>query len=119
MSLLLKRNVGYRDNTRGSRIIRAFNINIPRKNDPLSPDDIFRRIFVIETFYILIKFNWNLFIRGSIDNNPALVQIMAWRLIGDKPLNTRRKEQFDFNNSLENMGEWGWARLFWNILITA
>ena len=24
--------------------------------------------------------------KGPIDNNPALVQIMAWRLTGDKPL---------------------------------
>ena len=33
------------------------------------------------------KFHWNLFpMQGPINHIPALVQIMAWRLRGDKPL---------------------------------
>ena len=32
--------------------------------------------------------------KGSIDNNPPLVQIMAWRRIGDKPLSEPLLTQF-------------------------
>ena len=49
-------------------------------------DDIFRRIFMNEKFYILIKISLKFVPRGPIDNYPALVQMMAWREIGDKPL---------------------------------
>ena len=39
-----------------------------------------------EKLYILIKI-WLKFVpMDSIDNKPALVQIMAWRQTGDKPL---------------------------------
>ena len=31
---------------------------------------------------------------GPIDNDPALVQIMAWRRIGDKPLSEPMQTQF-------------------------
>ena len=35
-------------------------------------------------------FDWNFtefgFPKGPIDNNPALVQVIAWHQIGDKPL---------------------------------
>ena len=34
----------------------------------------------------LIKFSLKYVCKGPIDNNPALVQIMAWRRSGDKPL---------------------------------
>ena len=33
-----------------------------------------------------LRFHWSLFLRVQINNNPALVQIMAWRRPGDKPL---------------------------------
>ena len=39
-----------------------------------------------EKFYILIKISLKFVPNGSIDNNPALVQIMAWCRIGTKPL---------------------------------
>ena len=32
-----------------------------------------------------LKFCWSFFPKGSIDNIPALVQIMAWGLVGAKP----------------------------------
>ena len=49
-------------------------------------DDIFRCIFVNENICILLKMSLKFVPRGPIDNNPVLVQIMAWRRIGDKPL---------------------------------
>ena len=49
-------------------------------------DDIFKCIFLNEKFYVLIKISLKFVPNGPIDNNPALVQVMAWRRIGDKPL---------------------------------
>ena len=50
------------------------------------PDDIFKCIFVNENVWISIKFSLNIDPDGPIDNIPALVQILAWRRLGDKPL---------------------------------
>ena len=49
-------------------------------------DDIFGRSFVNGKFCILIKNSLKLVPKVPIDNNPALVWMMAWRRIGDKPL---------------------------------
>ena len=49
-------------------------------------DDIFKCIFLNENVWILIKFSLKFVPRGSINNIPVLVQIMAWRRPGDKPL---------------------------------
>ena len=49
-------------------------------------DNIFRCIFVNEKFSILINILMKFVPKGLIDNNPALVQVMAWRWTGDKPL---------------------------------
>ena len=43
-------------------------------------------ILVNKKFGILIKIALKFVPKGLIDNNPALVQIMAWRRIGAKPL---------------------------------
>ena len=43
-------------------------------------------IFFNENCCILIKFSLKYVRKGPIDNNPALVQIMAWRRSDDKPL---------------------------------
>ena len=49
-------------------------------------DNIFRCIFVNEKFCILIKISLKFVSKGPIDDIPALVQIMAWYEIGNKPL---------------------------------
>ena len=49
------------------------------------PDDIFKCIFLNENVSISMKISLNFVPNDSI-NNPALVQIMAWRRSGDKPL---------------------------------
>ena len=58
----------------------------PRQNGPHFADDTFKRIFVNETFRISIKISLKFVPKGPINNIPALVQIMAWRRSGDKPL---------------------------------
>ena len=42
--------------------------------------------FMNETFYILIQISLKFVPKGPIENKPALVQVMAWRRTGDKPL---------------------------------
>ena len=49
-------------------------------------DDIFKRIFLNENVIISIKISLKFIPKGPINNIPALVQIMAWRQPGDKPL---------------------------------
>ena len=49
-------------------------------------NDIFKCIFVNENFIISIKFSLKFVLKGPINNIPALVQIVAWRRPGDKPL---------------------------------
>ena len=49
-------------------------------------DNMFRCIFVNEKFCILIESSLKFVPKGPIDDNPALVQIMGWCWIGDKPL---------------------------------
>ena len=48
--------------------------------------DTFKRIFLNENVRISIKISLKFIPKGPINNNPALVQIMAWRRPGDKPL---------------------------------
>ena len=50
------------------------------------PDDIFTRIFFNENVWISIKISLKFVPKGPINNIPSLVQIMAWRRPGDKPL---------------------------------
>ena len=58
----------------------------PRQNSRHFPDDIFKCIFLNENVWILIKISLKFVPNGSINNIPALVQIMVWRRPGDKPL---------------------------------
>ena len=57
----------------------------PRRNGHFA-DDTFKRIFFNENIWIPIKISLKFVPNGSINNIPALVQIMAWRRPGDKPL---------------------------------
>ena len=40
----------------------------------------------MKMFKLRLRFHWSLFQKGPMNNIPALVQIMAWRRPGDKPL---------------------------------
>ena len=57
-----------------------------RLNEQHFADDIFKRIFFNENVWILIKISLKFVPKGPINNIPALVQIMAWRRSGNKPL---------------------------------
>ena len=58
----------------------------PRQNVCHFSDDIFKSIFLNENVWISIKISLK-FVPGEPNNNfPSLVQIIAWRRPGDKPL---------------------------------
>ena len=58
----------------------------PGQNGRHFPDDIFKSIFLNEHVWISINISLKFVPRGPINNIPTLVQVMAWRRSGDKPL---------------------------------
>ena len=58
----------------------------PRQNGRHFADDTFKRIFINENVKFSINISMKFVPKGLINNIPALVQIMAWRRPGDKPL---------------------------------
>ena len=58
----------------------------PRQNGCHLPNDIFKWIFLNENVWISINISLRFVPRGPINNIPILVQVMAWRRPGDKPL---------------------------------
>ena len=57
-------------------------------------DDNFKCIFLNENDRILIQISSKFVSMSSVDNKPALVQIMVWRRIGEKPLPEPMMTQF-------------------------
>ena len=73
----------------GSSFIRCrlgINTLRPRQNGRHFADDIFKSIFLNENVWIRIKISMKFVPKGPINNIQVLVQIMAWRRPGDKPL---------------------------------
>ena len=58
----------------------------PRQNGCHFADDTFKPILLNENIRISIKISLKFVLKVPIDNIPSLVQIMAWRRPGDKPL---------------------------------
>ena len=57
-----------------------------RQNNRRFPVEIFKRLILNENLLIQIEISLKFVFEGVINNIPALVYIMAWRLTGDKPL---------------------------------
>ena len=70
----------YETNAKGVNTLR------PRQTGRRFADDSFKRIFLNENVLISIKISLKFIPNGSINNIPALIQIMAWCRQGDKPL---------------------------------
>ena len=58
----------------------------PRQNGRHFSDDIFKWIFLNENVWISLTISLKCVWKVWINNIPSLVQIMAWRRPGDKPL---------------------------------
>ena len=67
-------------------LIYCFNSLRPGLNRRPFADDIFKCIFLNENAWISLEISLKFVRKVQIDNIPALVQIMAWRRPGDKPL---------------------------------
>ena len=65
---------------------RLINTLRPKQNGRNFADDIFKCIFLNINELISLKISLKFVLKGPINNIPALVQIMAWRRPGDKPL---------------------------------
>ena len=63
-----------------------FNTLRQRQNGRYFPDDFFKCIFLNAKIWYPIKISLKFVPKVPINNMPALVQIMAWRQPGDKPL---------------------------------
>ena len=68
------------------QLLLTVNTLRPRQNGRHFADDIFKCLFINENVWISIKISLKFVPRCPIDNIPALLQIMAWRRSGDKPL---------------------------------
>ena len=66
--------------------LQCVNTLRPRQNGWQFPDDTFKCIPLNANLTISIKISLKFVPKGPLNNTPALVQIMAWRRPGDKPL---------------------------------
>ena len=64
----------------------CFNTLRPRQNGRHFANDVFKCIFLNENVLISLRISLKFVPKGLINNIPPLVQIMAWRRPGDKPL---------------------------------
>ena len=58
----------------------------PRQNGRRFADGMFKCIFLNENVWVPIEISLKFVPKASINNNPSLDQIMAWRRPGDNPL---------------------------------
>ena len=65
---------------------QLFNSLLPRQHGCHFADDTLKRIFFNEIVRISMNFSLKFVPKGPIHNIPALVQIMAWCRLGNKPL---------------------------------
>ena len=70
----------------GTMNVVGINTLGPRQDGRHFADDTSNRIFVNENVRISIEFSLKFVPKGPINNIAALIQIMAWRHPGDKPL---------------------------------
>ena len=84
----------FRDWWMGSFYEIALNSSLLGQNDSYFAADIFQCISLNEKVRISIKISPNFVPEGPISNIPALVQIMARRRRGDKPLSEPMLTQF-------------------------
>ena len=61
-------------------------VNSFPRNGRHFPDDSFKCIFINEKICTLILISLKFAPKGPVNNIPTMVQIMAWRRSGDKPL---------------------------------
>ena len=71
----------------------------------ISADDIFKCIILNDIVWIFIGIPQKFIPKVPFDNKPVLVQIMVWRLTGDKPLSETMLLKFTDAYALLGLGE--------------
>ena len=69
----------------------VFNTLRPKQNGRHFPHDIFKWVFLNENVWFAINISLKFVPRGPINYIPTLVQVMAWRRQGNKPLSEPMK----------------------------
>ena len=69
----------------------------PRQNGCHFADDVLKCIFLNENIWLSIKISLKFVPKGPINNITALVQTVAWRLPGDKPLSETISLDYQFS----------------------
>ena len=82
----------------------------PRQNGRHFADDMFKCIFLNENVWIPIEMSLTFVPKGPINNIPALVQIMAWRRPGDKPLSEAIYRRIYASVGLNQLN-WPWRHI--------
>ena len=75
-----------------AEILWMLNTLRPRQDGRYFADDVLKCIFLNENVWISLTIPLKFLPKGPINNIPVLVQIMAWRRPGDKPLSEPRME---------------------------
>ena len=89
IGLVSYQNITFKVNTIWNCIwkkMQLLNTLRPKQNNRHFADDIFKCIFLNENVWISINISLKFIPKFLIDNISSLVQIMAWRRPGDKPL---------------------------------
>ena len=79
-------DMGRRGQWQGFCQFYIVNTLTPSQNGRRFADDTFKRIFLNENIWISLKKSLKFVPKVLINNIPSVVQIMAWRWPGDKPL---------------------------------
>ena len=77
----------------------------------LAQDNFKWKSFFNEYYRIPIRISLRFVSKGPIDIKPTLVQVMAWRRIGDKPLTELIQTQFTDALGVDELSIFYWASI--------
>ena len=92
---MIKIVVTYTQHNKAQTCANFLNSLSPGKNRRHFVDDVFKCNSLNENVWISINISLKFVPKGPINNIPALVQIMAWRQTGDKPIYEPMMTQFN------------------------
>ena len=94
---------------------RSFNTFRPRQDGRHFQDDVFKWIFLNENVWISVEVLLKFVPMVPINNIVALVQIMAWRRSGDKPLSEPMMANL-LSHACDTRPQWVKGQTYWNVV---
>ena len=89
----------------------------PRHYGRHFPDDLFKCIFLNENVWISLTISLKFVPKVTINNIPTLVQIMAWRRPGDKPLSEPMMVGLPTHIGLNELTYWARRKMSYMLLM--